>query len=64
MSLGAKSNVSEKQELKNKLFDKIHNVVYSELNKMGCKYVEHGESSIIGTTEFKGLKIRINVEIK
>ena len=52
------------EELKHKLSDKICRAVYKELCEMGCEYVQHGESFIIGNTQFKGKKIEIKVTIK
>ena len=53
-----------KPTLKQSLFDKIHDCVSSELNKMGVDYVEHKETMIIAKGEFKGLSIVIKVEVK
>lgn len=64
MNIGAKTKVSQGQLIRNKLFESLHHVLYKELNKIGCEYVEHGESFIIGKTEHKEFKINIKIEVK
>lgn len=64
MSLTKGTPVSEKQLLRNKLFEDIHNVLYNHLCRLEIEYIEHGESFIIGKSEFKGMKINIKIEVK
>jgi len=50
--------------IKQQLFEKLHGVLSKELNKIGCEYVDHGETFITGVTDLKGKKLTIKIEVK
>ena len=47
-----------------KLYDKLHKVIYQELSKMELPYIKQGDSYIIGESQFKGKKITIKITVK